>query len=614
MPSMPPVQPRHTFSIGYFVLAALALVWLQSVMTPQAKQLPYSEFKTLVEQGRVEKVLISDPLIRGVLKPDEDGQPKNFITVRVPDEQLVPELQAKGVLFEGQYESPLLNAILSWVLPAVVFVGIWVLAMRRMGPGAGVMAFTKSRARIYAEKETGVTFADVAGADEAKEELEEIIQFLKRPEQFKVLGGKLPKGVLLIGPPGTGKTLLAKAVAGEASVPFFSISGSEFVELFVGMGAARVRDLFAQAEARAPCIVFIDELDALGKARGLAGMVGGHDERENTLNQLLVEMDGFDTAKGVIILAATNRPEVLDPALLRAGRFDRQVLVDRPDRRGREAILRVHAKGVKLAPEVDLAVVAQRTPGFVGADLANLVNEAALLGARRRKTQVDMSDFDEAIDRVIAGLRKKNRLINPKEREIVAVHETGHALVAAFTEGADKVHKISIIPRGIGALGHTQQLPTDDRYLMTRKELEARVDVLFGGRAAEQVVFGEVSTGASNDLDRATEIVRSMVIEYGMSDVLGPMTFPRRRGPAFLGDHAGLIPEQREYSEATAETLDAEVKRLLDERLARVKALLTEKRALLERVSKILLEKETLEAAEFEALVRSGKDAGRHVA
>jgi cell division protease FtsH len=611
---MPPVPPRHTFSIGYFVLAALALVWLQSILTPQAKQLPYSEFKTLIEQGRVEKVLISDNLIRGVLKPDEGGQPKNFITVRVPDDQLVPELQAKGVLFEGQYESPLLNALLSWVLPAVVFVGIWVLAMRRMGPGAGVMAFTKSRARIYAEKETGVTFADVAGADEAKEELEEIIQFLKRPEQFKVLGGKLPKGVLLIGPPGTGKTLLAKAVAGEANVAFFSISGSEFVELFVGMGAARVRDLFAQAEARAPCIVFIDELDALGKARGLAGMVGGHDERENTLNQLLVEMDGFDTAKGVIILAATNRPEVLDPALLRAGRFDRQVLVDRPDRQGREAILRVHAKGVKLAPEVDLAVIAQRTPGFVGADLANLVNEAALLGARRRKTQVDMSDFDEAIDRVIAGLRKKNRLISPKEREIVAVHETGHALVAAFTEGADKVHKISIIPRGIGALGHTQQLPTDDRYLMTRKELQARVDVLFGGRAAEQVVFGEVSTGASNDLDRATDIVRSMVLEYGMSDVLGPMTFPRRRAPAFLGDRAGLMPEQREYSEATAEALDAEVKRLLDERLGRVKALLTEKRALLDRVSKALLEKETLEAAEFEAMVQSGKNAGRHVA
>ncbi len=611
---MPPVQPRHTFSIGYFVLAALALVWLQSLLAPQAKQLPYSEFKTLVEQSRVAKVLISDNLIRGTLKAEEDGQPKSFVTVRVPDDQLVSELQGKGVLYEGQYESPLLNALLSWVLPAVVFVGIWAFAMRRMGPGAGVMAFTKSRARIYAESKTGVTFADVAGADEAKEELEEIIQFLKEPEKFKVLGGKLPKGVLLIGPPGTGKTLLAKAVAGEANVAFFSISGSEFVELFVGMGAARVRDMFAQAEAKAPCIVFIDELDALGKARGLAGMVGGHDERENTLNQLLVEMDGFDTAKGVVILAATNRPEVLDPALLRAGRFDRQVLVDRPDRQGREAILRVHVKGVKLAPEIDLGVIAQRTPGFVGADLANLVNEAALLAARRHKHQVEMSDFEEAIDRVVAGLVKKNRLITPKEREIVAVHESGHALVAAFTEGADKVHKISIVPRGLGALGHTQQLPSDDRYLMTRTELMARVDVLFGGRAAEEIFFNELSTGAHNDLDRATDIVRSMVIEYGMSDVLGPMTFPRRRGPAFLGDRAGLMSEQREYSEATAQALDTEVKRLLEERLARVKALLTEKRAVLERVSKTLLEKETLEAAEFEALVRAPNGAGRNVA
>jgi cell division protease FtsH len=478
-----------------------------------------------------------------------------------------------------------------------------------MGPGAGVMAFTKSRARIYAETGTGVTFNDVAGAEEAKEELQEIIQFLKEPAQFRSLGGKLPKGVLLIGPPGTGKTLLAKAVAGEANVPFFSISGSEFVELFVGMGAARVRDLFAQAEARR-----LIAHRALGKARGMAGISGGHDERENTLNQLLVEMDGFDTAKGVIILAATNRPEVLDPALLRAGRFDRQVLVDRPDREGREAILRVHAKGVKLAPEVDLGVIARRTPGFVGADLANLVNEAALLAARRRKSQVEPSDFEEAIDRVIAGLRKKNRLISPKEREIVAVHESGHALVAAFTEGADKVHKISIIPRGIGALGHTQQLPTDERYLMTKKELEARVDVLFGGRAAEEIVFNELSTGAHNDLDRATDIVRSMVIEYGMSDVLGPMTFPRRHGPAFLGDRAGLMPDGREYSEATAQALDAEVKRLLDERLARVKTLLTEKRAVLDRVSKALLEKETLEAAEFETLVRSGDGAGRNVA
>ena len=613
---MPSVPRRQTFSVGYFILAALALFWLQTLLSPQARQIPYSEFRDMLAKGWVQQVVLSDTLIRGTLKSEHAADQKNFVTVRVTDDQLVPELQKQGVLYEGQYESPVLNAIVSWVLPAIVFVGIWALAMRRMGPGAGVMAFTKSRARIYAEKETGITFQDVAGQDEAKEELQEIIQFLKEPGQYRLLGGKLPKGVLLIGPPGTGKTLLAKAVAGEANVPFFSISGSEFVELFVGMGAARVRDLFAQAESKAPCIVFIDELDALGKARGLSGMVGGHDERENTLNQLLVEMDGFDTAKGVVILAATNRPEVLDPALLRAGRFDRQVLIDRPDRLGREAILRVHAKGVKLAPTVDFGMLAQRTPGFVGADLANMVNEAALLAARRRKSAVDMSDFEEAIDRVVAGLRKKSRLINPHEREVVAVHETGHALVAAFTEGADKVHKISIIPRGIGALGHTQQLPTDDRYLTTRKELEARVDVLFGGRAAESIVFDEVSTGAANDLDRATDIVRSMVLEYGMSDTLGPMTFPRRHGPTYLVDRGGLMPEHRDYSEATAQALDGEVKRILDERLAHVVSLLTEKRPLLDRVSRALLEKETLEAAEFEALIRGDSTASgqQHVA
>jgi cell division protease FtsH len=445
----------------------------------------------------------------------------------------------------------------------------------------------------------------VAGQDEAKQELQEIVQFLREPDRYRVIGGRLPKGVLLVGPPGTGKTLLARAVAGEAGVPFFSISGSEFVELFVGMGAARVRDLFAQAQAKAPCIVFIDELDALGKARGIGGVVGGHDERENTLNQLLVEMDGFDTTRGVVILGATNRPEVLDPALLRAGRFDRQVLVDRPDRGGREAILRVHAQQVKVGPDVDLQIVARRTPGFVGADLANLVNEAALLAARRNRPAVEMRDFDEAIDRVVAGLEKKNRLINPREREIVAVHETGHALVAAFTPGADAVHKISIVPRGIGALGYTQQLPTEDRYLMTRRELEGKIDVLFGGRAAEEVVFGEVSTGAHNDLQRATDIARSMVLEYGMGETLGPATFPRRHHPAFLSDHAGAVPAaHREYSDATAQAVDAEVKQILDRRMAHVRQLLRDRRGLLDRVSALLLEKEVVETEEFEALVR----------
>jgi cell division protease FtsH len=448
-----------------------------------------------------------------------------------------------------------------------------------------------------------VTFADVAGQDEAKEELQEVIEFLKNAEKFHHLGGKLPKGVLLVGPPGTGKTLLAKAVAGEAKVTFFSISGSAFVELFVGMGAARVRDLFAQAQSKAPCIVFIDELDALGKARGIGGPMGGHDEREQTLNQLLVEMDGFDTQKGVIILAATNRPEILDPALLRPGRFDRHVLVDRPDRHGREAILRVHAKGVKLAADIDFTVIAQRTPGFVGADLANVVNEAALLAARKNKTQVEMVDFEEAIDRVVAGLEKKNRVINPRERQIVAVHETGHALVSAFTPGADKVHKISIVPRGIGALGYTQQLPTEDRYLMTREELEGRIDVLFGGRAAEQLVFGHVSTGAHDDLRRATEIARAMVLEYGMGDALGLMTFPRQRHPGLGGNGAYMPDGNREYSEATAEALDDETKKILDTRLQRVLQLLRDKRPLLDRVSTALLEKEMLDRSEFERLV-----------
>jgi len=601
------MQTRQKFSLGYFPLALLGVFVIHSLLTPRASNIGYSEFKKHLASGRVEQVVLSDTMIRGTMKPQGGDQswPVSFTTVRVADDDLVKQLEQHNVSFQGQYESPFLAALVSWVLPALVFVAIWVFVMRRLGQGANVMAFGKSRAKIYAEQQTGITFDDVAGQDEAKVELNEIIEFLKRPDKYRALGGKLPKGVLLVGPPGTGKTLLAKAVAGEASVPFFSISGSEFVELFVGMGAARVRDLFAQAQAKAPCIVFIDELDALGKARGVGGITGGHDERENTLNQLLVEMDGFDTAKGVVILGATNRPEVLDPALLRAGRFDRQVLVDRPDLSGREAILRVHLKGVKLAAGVDVTLLARRTPGFVGADLANLVNEAALLAARKNKPAVDMSDFDEAIDRVVAGLEKKNRLINQREREIVAVHETGHAVVAAFTPGADKVHKISIVPRGIGALGYTQQLPTEDRYLMTRAELQGKIDVLFGGRAAEQIVFGEVSTGAHDDLRRATEIARLMVLEYGMGETLGPMTFPRRRQSVFLNDQSGLWPDgNREYSEATAQALDAETKQIMEARMEHVLRLLREKRHVLDRVSSLLLEKEVIEAEAFEAIIR----------
>jgi cell division protease FtsH len=603
---MPSMKNRQTWSVGYFAIALAVVLGVQLLMTSKSQELSYSEFKQRLAEGQVQEVVISDTLIRGTLKPEKEGEkPTPFVTVPVADDQLVQELEKHGVAFRGQYESQLINALVSWVLPALVFVGIWLLVMRRFGPGSSVMAFGKSRAKIYAEQETGVTFDSVAGVDEAKEELLEIIQFLRDPERFRRLGGKLPRGVLLVGPPGAGKTLLAKAVAGEAKVPFFSISGSEFVELFVGMGAARVRDLFAQAQAKAPCIVFIDELDALGKARGVGGIPGGHDERENTLNQLLVEMDGFDTGKGVVILAATNRPEVLDPALLRAGRFDRQILVDRPDRKGREAILRVHVKDVRLAPDVDLALLAQRTPGFVGADLANLVNEAALLAARKNKSAVDMSDFDEAIDRVVAGLAKKNRLINPKEKRIVAFHETGHALIAALTPGADQVHKISIIPRGIAALGYTQQLPTDDRYLMTREELLGKIDVLLGGRAAEEVVFGEVSTGAHNDLQRATDIVRSIVVEYGMGHTLGPVTYTRRR-PAYL-DLAILPDGPREYSEATAEAIDLEMKELMNERMQHVSDVIRAHRALLDQIAGLLLEREVLEAVEFKRLVTEWK-------
>jgi cell division protease FtsH len=442
--------------------------------------------------------------------------------------------------------------------------------------------------------------------DEAKDELREVIDYLKTPYKFRALGGKLPRGALLVGPPGTGKTLLAKAVAGEAGAPFFSISGSEFVEMFVGMGAARVRDLFAQAQAKAPCIIFIDELDAIGKSRGMGGMVGGNDERKQTLNQLLVEMDGFDTDKGVIILAATNRPEILDPALSRPGRFDRQVLVDRPDRQGREAILQVHTRNVKLAADVDLSTLAQRTPGFVGADLANIVNEAALLAARRDKTQVSMRELDEAIDRVTAGLEKKNRLINPRERERVAVHETGHALVAALTPGADKVHKISIAPRGLAALGYTQQLPAEERYLMTQQDLQGQIDVLFGGRAAEQLVYGDVSMGAHNDLQRATDIARAMVLEYGMGDTLGPVTFPRQRHAAFLNLSGGYGAESgRAYSEATAQALDEETKCMMETRMAHVERLLRDHRRLLDDIAATLLEKEVIEGDDFEQMVQS---------
>ena len=472
------------------------------------------------------------------------------------------------------------------------------------GAPSSILNFGKSRGKIYGEDEIKITFEDVAGVDEAKEELKEIIEYLSTPQKFLNIGGKIPKGILLVGPPGSGKTLLAKAVAGEAKVPFFSMSGSDFVEMFVGVGASRVRDLFAQAQEKAPCIIFIDELDALGKARGM-NPLSSHDEREQTLNQLLAEMDGFDTKAGVIIMGATNRPEILDPALLRPGRFDRHVLVDRPDIKGREEILNVHIRGVKIGKDVDLKVVAARTPGFVGADLASLVNESALLAARKGKTLVSMEEFEEAIDRVVAGLEKKKRVMSPKEKEIIAYHETGHALMAEFLGTTDPVHKISIIPRGISALGYTLQLPTEDRYLMTKSELLDRLCVLLGGRVAEEIIFGDISTGAQNDLMRATDIAKSMVKEYGMSEKLGYMTFERERKPLFLDINPTF--GTKDYSEETAREIDNEVKRIVDESYQKVNTMLSEKKELLEKVAQTLLEKETIDGDELRALIKGNQ-------
>ena len=595
------LPPKAHFSIWYSVIVFFVFFYMQQYMfSSKVETIPYSQFKQYVAQGSLGNLTISPEVISGTLK-GAAGQ--KFTTVRVTDPGLVKELDDNKVNYTGYFESQLLSTILSWVVPIGIFFLIWRYAMKKMGPGMGVMSFSKSKARIFAETETKVTFADVAGIDEAKEELKEVVEFLQSPEKFQKLGGRIPKGVLLVGLPGTGKTLLAKAVAGEAKVTFFSISGSEFVEMFVGVGAARVRDLFSQAAAQAPCIIFIDELDALGKARGV-NIMGGHDEREQTLNQLLVEMDGFETNKGVIIMAATNRPEILDPALLRPGRFDRQVLVDRPDINGREAILKIHCRHVILSPDVDLRKVASLTPGFVGADLANLVNEAALLAARKNRETVGTPEFDEAIDRVVGGLEKKNRVMNPKEKEIVSFHESGHAIVAESVEHADPVHKISIIPRGVAALGYTQQRPTEDRYLMTRSELLDRLAVLLGGRVAEELVFDEISTGAQNDLQRATEIARSMVTEYGMSDRMGLVTYERARQPMFL---PGNFSPSNTYSEEKAAQIDGEISRFVDEAHQRVKKILSEKRKVLDDLSRLLSEKESVQGDELRKMLSESK-------
>jgi cell division protease FtsH len=597
------MEKQHKFSIWYVLLGIWVVLLIQNYLGSALaiKTIPYSQFLTLVKENRVAEVAISANQIQGKMRIDDKDPNKTelFKTLRV-DPEISTLLEQHSVTFKGQVESTFVRDLFSWIFPLVLFFGVWYFLMKRMaGQQAGFMTLGKNKAKIYMQNELDVTFNDVAGVDEAKQELVEVIDFLKEPGKFTHLGGKMPKGILLVGPPGTGKTLLAKAVAGESHVPFFSMSGSEFVEMFVGLGAARVRDLFEQAKQKAPCIIFIDELDALGKARGF-GSFGGHDEREQTLNQLLVEMDGFDPKVGVILMAATNRPEILDPALLRPGRFDRHILVDRPDKKGREEILNVHLKKVTVARDLSIEKIAAMTPGMVGADLANLVNEAALLAVRRGKKEVTMSEFEEAVERVMAGLEKKNRLINPEERKIVAYHELGHALVALSLPGTDPVQKISIIPRGIAALGYTMQVPTEDRFLMKRTELLNKIATLLGGRAAEEIVFGDISTGAHNDLSKATDIARSMVKEYGMSTTIGQVYFSREKRPLFV--EAGM-PAGGEYSEATAEMIDREIKEIISVQYKRALDILREMKDVMDKGAKILLEKEKIDGEELKALL-----------
>lgn len=598
------MERKTQINLWYLMIALLAVIWLRDlwVTSRDVEPLAYSEFLQMLEKGQIADIAIRDNVISGSLvKPLANGETK-FITTRV-DTDLAAQLSKYNVKFRGVVENTFFRDLLSWVVPALIFFGLWAFFIRRMaerqGLGGGFMSLGKSKAKVYVETDTRTTFEDVAGVDEAKTELEEVVGFLKNPKHYSRLGGRAPKGVLLIGPPGTGKTLLARAVAGEAGVPFLSINGSEFVEMFVGLGAARVRDLFEQARGKAPAIIFIDELDALGRARG-AYASGGHDEKEQTLNQLLVEMDGFDPTAGLVLLAATNRPEILDPALLRAGRFDRQVLVDRPDKAGRVQILRVHAKRVKLVPDVELEQIAALTPGFSGADLANLVNEAAVLATRRDADAVALEDFTAAIERMIAGLEKKNRLLNPREREIVAHHEMGHALLAMVVQGVDPVHKVSIIPRGVGALGYTIQRPTEERYLMTREELEGKMVVLLGGRAAEHIIFDHMSTGAADDLAKVTDIARSMVTRYGMASELGPVSLEESRA-SFLGGVPQASWHEREYSEATAREVDCAVRKIVEGAFQRAVDVLGANRPQLEAGAKRLLEKETLTENELAA-------------
>jgi len=619
-PILPENGPQLRLSVGYVLLMIAAVAVINYFITQSDNSvIPYSDFKAKIESGEIKRIELDSNYYTGYtsldtkptqLVPAQNIQPKVYKTVPVEDPEFTKLLDARHVSYEAVSREGnfVVSFLLTWVLPIIIMVVIWRIAFKHFGnANSNVLAFGQNKAMIVAEGDVQTRFSDVAGVDEAKEELVEVVDFLKNPHKYTDIGGKIPKGVLLVGPPGTGKTLLARAVAGEAGVPFFKMSGADFVEMFVGVGAARVRDLFKQAREKAPCIIFIDELDAIGKSR-ITGPMGGNDEREQTLNQLLVEMDGFDATSGLIILAATNRPDVLDPALLRPGRFDRQVLVDRPDLIGREAILRIHIKGVKLDSSVDISKVARSTPGFVGADLANIVNEAALLAVRAGRKKVIQNDFDAAIEKVVAGLEKKSRVMNPEERKTIAYHETGHAIVAALTPGADPVHKVSIVPRGFGALGYTLQMPTEDRYVVSESELLGQIDVLLGGRASEEIVFGRISTGASNDITRATDIARKMITDYGMSERFRNVALTSR-GSSMMGQSNDQFL-QREYSEDTQRYIDEKIAAIVAERYKHVLSLLRQKRGLIETVAQQLLKKEVLEEAEFNAFIAADRADG----
>ena len=594
---------RFFKNVTFYLLIIIVAIWMidyYSASTVSKTDITYSAFMKHVQQDEVKQVTIVDNVISGKLK---DG--KDFSTVAPSDDSLIPTLRARDIEIKAELppQPPWWTTILSSLLPMLLIVGIWFMLMQQsQGGGGRVMNFGKSRARRYDEDNIKITFKDVAGADEAKQELEEVVEFLKHPKKYNDLGAKIPKGVLLYGPPGTGKTLLAKAVDGEAKVPFFSISGSDFVEMFVGVGASRVRDLFEQAKKSAPCIVFIDEIDAVGRQRG-AGLGGGHDEREQTLNQLLVEMDGFGANEGIIMIAATNRPDILDPALLRPGRFDRQIVVDRPDIKGRQEILKVHVKGKPISPEVELGVIARRTPGFTGADLSNLVNEAALMAARKNKNKIDMPEMEEAAERVIMGPERRSRVISDKEKRLTAYHEGGHTLVGMLLDNTDPVHKVTIIPRG-RAGGYTLSLPKEDRYYATRSEMLDELKVLLGGRVAEALVLKEISSGASNDLQRATSLARQMICEYGMSPELGPMTFGHRQDQVFLGRDIG---RDKDYSEEVAAKIDKEIRKFIDEAYQKTESLLNENMDKLHLIADALIERETLEGEEIDQLMKYGK-------